>query len=258
VAIALGLQAAAHSPVAGIAEASVGALAKIVQVMPPRLRRRVDALRTATLSSGWRSGETPPGPVIDPTALTVIAQTCRDTVRLRFDYTAAGGERTEREVEPSRLVALGRRWYLVAYDITRHDWRSFRLDRLERPLATGVRFRPRELPAEDAAAFVRERLSQLPVAFEVVAHVRAPADDVRARIGAWAQVEPVEPQGADAAGTCVVRMSGDQLLWPAMALAATEAEFIVLQPASLRAYIAEAGGRFTRAAGDATGITGSG
>jgi predicted DNA-binding transcriptional regulator YafY len=179
-------------------------------------------------------------------------------VRLRFDYRAAGGERTEREVEPSRLVALGRRWYLVAYDLTRHDWRSFRLDRLERPVATGVRFRPRDLPADDAAAFVRERLTQLPVAFEVVAHVRAPADVVRTRIGAWAQVEQVEPQGPDAAGTCVVRMSGDQLLWPAMALAATEAEFSVVQPASLRAYLAEAGDRFTRAGADAGGITSPG
>src|SRR5438128_2030963 len=79
----------------------------------------------------------------------------RDTGRLEFGYSAADGTRTDRLVEPFRLVPLGRRWYLVAYDLHRHDWRSFRLDRLAAPRRTGARFRPRELPAEDAAAYVR-------------------------------------------------------------------------------------------------------
>src|SRR5438270_224031 len=79
----------------------------------------------------------------------------RDTERLECGYTAADGTRTRRLVEPFRLVPLGRRWYLVAYDLHRHDWRSFRLDRLDAPQRTGARFRPRELPADDAAAFVR-------------------------------------------------------------------------------------------------------
>jgi predicted DNA-binding transcriptional regulator YafY len=243
VAIALGLQAAAHGAVAGIAEASVSALTKIAQVMPPRLRRRVDALRTATTSTAWRPGA--PSSEVDAAALTAVAQACRDTVRLRFAYTAANGERTEREVEPMRLVALGRRWYLVAYDLGRHDWRSFRLDRLERPLAGGVRFRPRDLPGGDPAEFVRERMTRLPDLFEVVARVQAPADAVRRRIGAWSSVEPADD---DPDGACVVRMTGDQLQWPVLGLSMLDAEFTVLEPPELRAHLAEVGARFTRAA----------
>ncbi len=243
VAIALGLQAAAHGAVAGIAEASVSALAKIVQVMPPRLRRRVDALRAATTSTPWRPGAT--SSEVDPAALTTVAQACRDTVRLRFAYTAANGERTEREVEPLRLVALGRRWYLVAYDLGRHDWRSFRLDRLERPVAGDVRFRPRELPGGDPAGFVRERVTAPPAVFEVVARVQAPADAVRGRIGTWSSVEP---DVDDPGGACVVRMTGDQLQWPVLGLSMLDAEFTVLGPPELRAHLAELGARFTRAA----------
>ena len=107
-AIALGLQAAAHGAVAGIAESSVSALTKLTQVMPPRLRRRVDALRVATTSTGWRGATQPPGsagPVVDAGALTTVAQACRDTERLRFSYRAANGEQTEREVEPENVLS---------------------------------------------------------------------------------------------------------------------------------------------------------
>ena len=248
VAIALGLQAAAHGAVAGIAESSVSALTKLTQVMPPRLRRRVDALRVATTSTGWRGATQSAGSagaVVDAGALTTVAQACRDTERLRFSYTAANGEQTEREVEPLRLVAVGRRWYLVAYDLARHDWRSFRLDRLERPVAGGVRFRPRDLPGGDAAEFVRLRVVSPPAVFEVVARVEAPADDVRRRIGAWSSVEPA---GDDPAGSCVVRMTGDQLQWPVLGLSMLDAEFTVLEPPALRAHLAQVGARFTRAA----------
>ena len=93
---------------------------------------------------------------ISPDVLASAALACRDAERIRFGYGAASGERTERHVEPHRLVALDRRWYLVAYDLTRNDWRSFRLDRvIGVPRPTGARFRPRELPVADAAEFVR-------------------------------------------------------------------------------------------------------
>ena len=101
VALAVGLQAAAQSGVAGVAESSVRALAKVVQVMPPRLRRRVDALRTMTIPTGWEQ----PSATVDPDVLTAVAQACRDTERLEFGYTAADGERTDRHVEPLRLVS---------------------------------------------------------------------------------------------------------------------------------------------------------
>src|ERR1700751_5709358 len=150
VALALGVQAAAQGAVEGIAESSVRALAKVVQVMPARLRRRVQALGAMTVPASW---EGPAGMSVDPGVLTTLALACRDAERVRFSYTAAGGQQTGRHVEPHRLVLLGRRWYLAGYDLDRNGWRSYRLDRLAGPRGTGARFRPRELPAADAAAF---------------------------------------------------------------------------------------------------------
>jgi biotin operon repressor len=112
VALAVGLQAAAQTPVAGMAESSVQALAKVVQVMPARLRRRVDALRAVTVPAGWGTA----APLVDPAVLTTLALACRDAERVRFRYTDGAGARSERLVEPFRLVQSGRRWYLVAYD----------------------------------------------------------------------------------------------------------------------------------------------
>jgi predicted DNA-binding transcriptional regulator YafY len=239
VALALGLQAAAAAPVEGLAESSVSALAKVAQVMPPRLRRRVEALRAMTVSPAWGNA----GPSVDPSVLTTVAQGCRDSERLRFAYTAASGERTERDVEPLRLVSLRRRWYLVAYDLGRHDWRSFRLDRLQRPASSGVRFRPRDLPATDAAAFVRAGIEQAPVAYSVEVLVDAPAIDLRRRVGAWASVEPAGD------GRSRVRMSADDLVWPAMALTNLDAEFLVLGPPEMVDCLRDIADRFARAAG---------
>jgi predicted DNA-binding transcriptional regulator YafY len=238
VALALGLQAAALGGVAGMAESSVRALAKVVQVMPVRLRRRVDALRQMTVAADWGS---PSGPTVDPGVLTTVALACRDVERLEFAYTAAAGRRTERLVEPYRLVALGRRWYLVAYDLGRQDWRSFRVDRLDRPRGTGARFGPRRFPAGDAATFVRERIEVLPAAYAVEAHVRAPAAEIRRRIGRWATVE-------DADGGCRVRVDADNLDWPATALAVAGAEFTVVSPPELRERLRELAHRLARAA----------
>jgi predicted DNA-binding transcriptional regulator YafY len=239
VALAVGLQTAVQSGVAGVAESSVRALAKVVQVMPPRLRRRVEALRAMTVPATWGST----GPTVDPGNLTVLAQACRDTERLEFAYTSSSGERTERHVEPLRLVPLGRRWYLVAYDLVRHDWRSFRLDRLDRPRSTGARFRPRELPAEDAASFVRARMGQLPAPYTVEVLVDAPAEPVRRHLGRWAVVEDVDEH------RCMLRMRTDSLDWPAMALGSLGAEFTVHSPPELLDHLRRWAGTFGRAAG---------
>jgi predicted DNA-binding transcriptional regulator YafY len=238
VALTVGLQAAAQSPVAGTAEASVRALAKIVQVLPTRLRRRADALRAVTVPAAW----TPSRAEIDPEVLTAVAQACRDTERLRFGYTTASGEAAERFVEPFRLVALGRRWYLVAYDVDRGDWRSFRLDRLSSPRATGARFAQRTLPGGDAAEFVRAGITARQATQHVAAEVRAPADDVRARIGQWSTVEPTGPN------TCRVHMEADDLSWPALALGMVGAEFTLTGPPELQELLGEWGRRFARAA----------
>jgi predicted DNA-binding transcriptional regulator YafY len=237
VALTVGLQAAASGATAGTAESAVQALAKVARVLPPRLRRRVDALRAVTVPATWDGA----GPVVDPQVLVEVAEACRDTERLAFGYTSAGGEATERLVEPHRLVALGRRWYLVAYDLGRGDWRSFRLDRLSAPRPGGSRFAPRALPAADAAAFVRAGLESWTTTQSVEALVAAPAPAVRRRIGPWSTVEEVDD------GSCRVRMEADSLDWAALALGAVGAEFTVVAPAALRDLLAEWAGRFDRA-----------
>ena len=126
-----------------MAEAAARALAKVTQVMPARLRRRVEALAAMTESASWDAARAGQATGIDPDVLASAALACRDTERLHFAYGAASGERTERHVEPHRLVALDRHWYLVAYDLLRNDWRSFRLNRvIGVPRPTGARFRP--------------------------------------------------------------------------------------------------------------------
>lgn len=238
VALALGLQAAAQDAVEGIAESSVRALAKVVQVMPARLRRRVEALGAMTVPARW--GDTAQAGV-DSGVLTSVALACRDSERLRFEYTAASGEHTARHVEPHRLVSLGRRWYLAGDDLDRQDWRSFRLDRLAGQAGTGTRFRPRDLPAPDAAAFVRAGVGSARAVFEVEAVVEAPAGRVRERMGRWATVEDI------GATRCRLRMTADSLDWPTMALGATGADFRVVSPPELLAHLHDWGRRFSQA-----------
>ncbi|MGH1523116.1 helix-turn-helix transcriptional regulator [Leifsonia sp. L25] len=241
VALAVGLRTAAQSGVAGVADASVRALAKVVQVMPPRLRRRVDALRVATLASELR-----PGPVVDAELLTVVAQACRDEERLVFSYVRRDGEASERTVEPHRLVSVGRRWYLVAYDIGRFDWRSFRLDRMAAPQPTGARFRPRTLPAADAAEYVRESLAGAVESLVVDALIAAPLADVEQAIGRWAEAAAEAP-AADGTARTRVRITADSPEWALFGLAAVAAPFTIEGPAEVRELAAVWGDRFAAA-----------
>jgi predicted DNA-binding transcriptional regulator YafY len=238
VALAVGLQVGAQGGVEGTAEASMRALTKVIQVMPARLRRRVEALTAATVSATWGSAAQV---AVDPAILTTTAMACRDTERLRFSYTAASGEQTDRHVEPYRLVLLGRRWYLVSYDLTRQDWRSFRLDRLAEPRGTGARFRPRELPAADAAAFVQAGIGSATAVYQVEALVDAPAATVRERYGRWATVEEVTEARSR------IRMTVDQLDWPMLLLGSLGAEFQVITPPELLDRVRDWARRFSQA-----------
>ncbi|PXY22530.1 helix-turn-helix transcriptional regulator [Prauserella muralis] len=235
VAIAVGLRSAASGGIDGIEETSVRALSKVVQVMPPRLRRRLDALQTYTVPAPLGGG-----PTVDATALTVLAQACRDDERLRFAYTARDGQESSRLVEPHRLVSLGRRWYLVAWDAERHGWRTFRVDRLRDPVPTGARFRQRELPAPDAAAFVREQLAAVPTQYRVEVEIQAPAATVERVVSHWGTVRPRGEQA------CRLQMNVDSFEWPALVLTAVGADFTVLAPAELRDYLRATGERFVR------------
>jgi predicted DNA-binding transcriptional regulator YafY len=240
VALAVGLQLGAHAAVAGIADSSVRALSKLTQVMPRRLIEQVEALQAATVSPTWSTGSGP----VETTVLTTLARACRDDERVALGYTAANGARTERTVEPLRLVRLGQRWYLAAYDLTRHDWRSFRLDRISSVTGTGARFRPRQLPATDAAEFVRAAVRGPAVAsYQVEVVVEDAAEQVTARIGRWAQVEPEGPD------RCRVRMTADSLDWVAFALGETGARFTVVGPPELGRLLADWADRFAQATG---------
>lgn len=237
VAIAVSLRTATGGAVAGIEETSVRALTKVVQVLPPRLRRRVDALHMYTVPAVMGGG-----PTVDATQLTVIAQACRDDERLRFSYRTRGGDRAGRLVEPHRLVSLGRRWYLVAWDVERHDWRTFRVDRLSDPVATGARFRPRDLPADDAAAYVRQSIASIPMRYQVVVEIQAPESRVKQVVWDWGTVEPLDD------GSCRLLMKVDSLDWPAFVLGSVGAEFEIVDPPELREHLRQLGTRFLNAA----------
>jgi predicted DNA-binding transcriptional regulator YafY len=235
VAIAVGLRTAAASAVSGTDDWSVQALSKVLSLMPPRLRRQMDAVASQTESPGPWEG----APVFDAAVLTTLAQACRDSEVLRFDYAAREAEVTHRRVEPLRLVSLGRRWYLVAYDRDRADWRSFRLDRIAAPEPTGQRFRARDLPADDALAFVQLGIRRMPQRYAVRVRVATAADELAAQIGRWGTVSE------DGEG-CVLEMNVDDLDWPVMVLAGSGAEFAVESPPELAEKVAEVAARFSR------------
>jgi predicted DNA-binding transcriptional regulator YafY len=252
VAIAVGLRLAAQGGGPGtVAEAAARALAKVSQVMPPRLRRHLEAVAAMTESATW--GNDAP---VAPDVLAAAAIACRDAERIRFSYTAASGERTRRHVEPHRLVVLDRRWYLVAYDLDRQDWRTFRLDRItpsSQPAgrvvatgsveATGARFRPREVPGGDVAEFVRRTIATPPGRYDVQVVFEAPAATIRHRIGRWATVEEIGP------GRCRAVMTPPQNSdWAVIALGMAAEDFEVISPAEVADRVRDWGERFTRAA----------
>ncbi|MEI5674184.1 MULTISPECIES: helix-turn-helix transcriptional regulator [unclassified Nocardioides] len=237
VAIAVGLRTAAAGAVSGMEETSVQALTKVTALMPPRLRRQLDALRTQTENFTWGGG-----PVVDAAVLTLLAQGCRDDEPLRFTYTAREAEPTERWVEPHRLVSLGRRWYLVAYDRDRQDWRSFRVDRIADARLFGGRFRPRDLPAEDALTFVQSGIRRMPQRYAVRVRVEAPVERVQQAVGHWGSVV------ADGDG-CRLEMNVDDLQWPLMVLAQVGADFRIDGPPELADQVRRAAEIFSRAGG---------
>ncbi len=238
VAIAVGLRTAAGASVSGIEETSVRALVKLEQVLPPHLRRRVNALGAATATLP------PPasGPRVDPGALTVIAGACRDSERLRFGYRRRDGSESRRQVEPLSLVHLGRRWYLVAWDCEREDWRTFRLDRIDRVPAAGGRFTARQLPGGDPAAYVAQ--SRSAATYRHVARVllHDSAEGIAERHPfTRAQLEPLEDS------TCIYTTSDDSLEWLALRIGFLGVDFEVQEPPELVEWCEALSQRYARA-----------
>jgi predicted DNA-binding transcriptional regulator YafY len=211
---------------------------KLEQVLPAHLRRRVRALQSATMT--LPSG----GPTVDPQSLTTIAAACRDCESVRFAYRGRDGTASRREVEPHSLVNLGRRWYLVAWDRGRRDWRTFRVDRLSGPAATGVRFAARELPAKDAAAYVSQSLSAAPNRYEARVTLHAPAEAIRKRVPPyWGSIDPIDDH------RCEYRTGDDDLDWLAVRVAMLGVDFDVHEPPELAEHLRLLARRLARAAG---------
>ncbi|GHI90696.1 helix-turn-helix transcriptional regulator [Streptomyces olivaceus] len=239
VAIAVGLRAGAGHAVAGLDEASVRALAKLEQVLPSRLRHRVTTFHAAT--TPLTGGD---GPGIDPGTLTVMASAVAGQERLRFAYRAADGTQSRRLTEPHRLVSTGARWYLVAYDLGREDWRTFRVDRVAEPFATGARFTPRKLPARDAAEYLRRSLQRLGDSYEIDVLFPVPAEVAASRLPQWFGA----PEATDDGMSCVLRATvSDAPEAVAVRLATTGLEFRVRRPAELADRVRELAARLVRA-----------
>ena len=237
VAVAVSLRLAAGGTVAGASEAALRALTKLDQVLPSRLRQRVRGIHDSiSILPGGASADT-----VDPDALVEIAGACRDLVRLDFAYADRSGASTRRRVEPYGLVATGRRWYLMGYDVDRDDWRTFRLDRLREVHVSTWRFTARA--HEDPVTYVHRAVTSSPYPHQVLVRFLATAEAVRAAYPVSAV--SVEPETEE---TCLLRTGGDDLAMVAVYLGLAGHDFEVLEPPELADHCAVVARRFERAA----------
>jgi predicted DNA-binding transcriptional regulator YafY len=227
VAVTIGLRTAAGATITGVEETSLRALAKLEQVLPSRLRRKVNALQTYTTPVPPDS----PGPRVSADTLSSIAAACRDQEHLRFDYSRHDGSQSQRRVEPYRLVTWGRRWYLVAFDTDRGDWRTFRADRITPRPPAGPRFTPRELPG-DVIDHVKRGVSSAAWRYRARITVHAPAAQITGRINpAVGTVEHVDDR------TCILDTGADTIEVLAVYLGLLGADFSVTDPPELVEYV---------------------
>ncbi|MFD2767583.1 WYL domain-containing protein [Micromonospora eburnea] len=224
VAVAIGLRTAAAQAVAGVDDAAVRALRKLLQVLPARLRRRVDTLASATVAHPFSLAPEP----VDPDTLVVAAATIANHERLRFRYRDEG-----RHVEPHALVPAGRRWYLLAFDLDRDDWRTFRLDRVTDLVATGARAATTEVPGGDVAAFIASRTLQMAPTFPADVLIHAPAAHVVDRLGG----PPPGTLTDQPDGTCRWLAPPDTPEWHTLRLASIGLPFEISGPAELVAHL---------------------
>jgi predicted DNA-binding transcriptional regulator YafY len=239
VAVAVGLRTGASGSVAGIEESSLRALTKLEQVLPSRLRRRVSTLQDFTVSVPAAGV----GPRIPAELLSTLAAACRDRERVRFDYSSHDGTASRRDVEPYRLVNWGRRWYLVAYDVARADWRTYRVDRIQPRTPTGPRFIPRELPDPDLARYVSRGVGTATWRYRATIVVHAPASVIAERLPA--AVGPVVALDGD---TCQIQTGSDSAEMLAAWLGMLGADFTVEDSPELVEQLSALADRYARAA----------
>jgi predicted DNA-binding transcriptional regulator YafY len=239
-AVSVGLRTAAGGTVTGMEEAAVRALTKLEQVLPSRLRRRVKALHTFIVPFANS------GPTVDATTLAVIAGACRDRERLKFHYRDRSGVGTQRTAEPSGLVHTGRRWYLVAWDVSREDWRTFRVDRIETKVTPGTRFPPREPPERDLAAYVSRSVSSAPYPFRARIVLHAPLAVIAGRLS-----PAMGTLGAIDAGRCELRTGASSLDSLAAWISLLGVDFEVCEPPELIEHLRRLAERLSRAVSSA-------
>ncbi|WP_353815249.1 helix-turn-helix transcriptional regulator [Agromyces sp. SYSU T00266] len=256
VAIAVGLRSQAAAGLRGAEHTTLSALAKLEQVLPPALRRRIGALQAVAAPAGatgpeGRSGAgagSDPGaaPSVDSDLLGLLALCCRDAERIRMTYTDATGAPSTRSIEPHRLVPLGRRWYLLAWDRDRDDWRTFRLDRIDDVFQTRVRFAPHPLTDDQALERVQRAVRWRDRAVRADVHLAMPVEEFRERLGWWAR----DAVGAPDGGT-VWPVEGESLAGVAAALlwVPEGVGCRVDGTPELLAYLAAQAARFAAAAG---------
>jgi len=224
-AVALGLRVSATTAVGGLEDASLSALSKLEHVLPVRLRSRLEDISDATTSTLDVSRAQ-----VDHATLALVAATIRKRERLRLGYVDNRGRPSERHVEPVRLVHTGRRWYLVAFDLDRDDWRTFRLDRVSRPVATGMRAARRNGP--DPVELVQRGIAV--EAWEHRASVILHVPAARAERSIPATVGAIEP--IDEASSRLI-IGADEISWLARYLLSLSFGFEVESPEELRAEL---------------------
>ncbi|MBO2460924.1 helix-turn-helix transcriptional regulator [Actinomadura violacea] len=243
-AIAIGLRTA--GAVTGIEDASQRALAKLEQVLPKRLRHRVTALARAAVPLP-PTGDAPPA--ADPAVLAVLAAACVAGENVRFAYTTADGTQSRRHAQPQRLVTAARRWYLVAHDEDRADWRTYRADRITDPHGTGVRAPTRTLPGgADPAAWAMDNLAGGSGAIRARLLLHAPIAEAARHVTAWHGVlEPVDER------SCHLHTRSGSLRYLAHRIALLDVDYTLLDPPELAAHLAAIADRITRATRPLTG-----
>jgi predicted DNA-binding transcriptional regulator YafY len=236
VAVAIGLRTAANGGVEGIGETSIRALVKLEQVLPPRLRHRVSAMQSATLAVPGA------GPKVDADVMIAIASAIRSEHRLRFDYANHDGRSSSREVEPHRLVSMGRRWYLIAWDPERDDWRTFRADRITPKIPGGARFTPRDLPEAEVAARLQRGVGTATWRYFARILVHASAAHVRSRLPVPVEIEELGPD------RCRITLGSDTAEMLALYLGMLGVDFEVIDAPELSAALTALADRLHRAA----------
>lgn len=233
VATAVALRLSSGSAIEGGTESALRALSKLEQVMPPRLRSAIQAVHGAT------STLVSPADEIVSDLLLTLARACRDRLRIRFDYRDRNGNTRERYVEPVQMVAAGPRWYLMAWDLDRTDWRTFRLDRFQHVEVTTLHFASRDHP--DPAVYVQHSIATAPYEHQAVVRIRARPTQVAALVPP--RVGAVSPD--DDPEWCRLGISGEQLQWIAMFLARLDYEMEIIEPAALGEEAAKLAARLT-------------